>query len=377
MSPAPPARNHLAGCLTCQGFPRRGRHDQERAGKLALLSGGDTRQWPGTDRAAYPVTQTSWGQAASGDFSHQAVYYHAPDGYLGAVLPFVSDALARSEPVFVAVPPRAAGLLRAGLGLPGQNGDSPDGSAARVTFADMTELGRNPGRIISAVWEFISRHEGRPVRFLGEPLWATRSAAEAREAVRHEALLNVAFSAAPVSVLCPYDAGALTPPILASVGHTHPVLGTLAEPSPSPEYDGGRVPWAAARPLPPMPQGAECLRYDHDVRPVRDFVTRFAERSGLEPDRAADLVLAVGELAANTLRHTSAGGVLSIWAAGGELICQVADTGHISDPLAGRHEPGLEARGGHGIWVVQQLCDLAELRTGPGGTVIRLHMRQD
>jgi hypothetical protein len=39
--------------------------------------------------------------------------------------------------------------------------------------------------------------------------------------------------------------------------------------------------------------------------------------------------------------------------------------------------PDLETVGGHGIWVVQQLCDLAELRTGPSGTVIRLHMRQD
>jgi hypothetical protein len=59
------------------------------------------------------------------------------------------------------------------------------------------------------------------------------------------------------------------------------------------------------------------------------------------------------------------------------LICQVADTGHISDPLAGRHAPDLRADGGHGIWIVQQVCDLVELRTGPGGTVIRLHMRQD
>jgi len=321
----------------------------------------------------YRVTQTSWVQAADGDFSHQAVYYHAPDGYLGAVLPFVSDALARSEPVFVAVPPRAAGLLRAGLGLPSQNGDSPDGSAAGVTFADMTELGRNPGRIISAVWEFISRHDGRPVRFLGEPFWPARSAAEAREAVRHEALINVAFSGAPVAVLCPYNAGGLTPPILASAGHTHPVLGTLAEPRPSPDYDGGRVPWAAARPLPPMPSGAERLRYAHDVRPVRDFVARFAEQSGLDADRGADLVLAVGELAANTLRHTSGDGIVHAWRAPGEVVCQVTDQGQISDPLVGRRRP--PDASGLGIWVVHQVCDLVELRTGPGGTVIRVHMR--
>ncbi len=349
-------------------------------------------------KAADPVTQMSWGQAAGGEFSHQAVYYRAPDGYLGAVLPFVRAGLTRSEPVLVAVPPAAARLLRTALARPGDdgtsdngisdngisdngashNGTSEAGSAGRdgsagVTFADMTELGRNPGRIISAVWEFISRHAGRPVRFIGEPLWPARTAAEAREAVRHEALINVAFAGAPVAVLCPYDVAALAPRIVASAGHTHPLIGTLAEPRPSPDYDGGRVPRTSARPLPRPPARAEHLAYRGDLRPVRDFVTRFAQRSGLDPDRAADLVLAVGELAANTLRHTSGGGVVSAWRAPGEVICQVTDQGRISDPLVGRRRP--PDASGLGIWVVHQVCDLVELRTGRSGTAVRVHLR--
>ena len=242
-----------------------------------------------------------------------------------------------------------------------------------MTFADITELGRNPGRIISAVWEFISRHAGRPVRFIGEPLWPARTAAEAREAVRHEALINVAFAGAPVAVLCPYDVAALAPRIVASAGHTHPLIGTLAEPRPSPDYDGGRVPRTSARPLPRPPARAEHLAYRGDLRPVRDFVSRFAQRSGLDPDRAADLVLAVGELAANTLRHTSGGGVVSAWRAPGEVICQVTDQGRISDPLVGRRRP--PDASGLGIWVVHQVCDLVELRTGRNGTAVRVHLR--
>jgi anti-sigma regulatory factor (Ser/Thr protein kinase) len=309
------------------------------------------------------VRQTSWGPGAGGEFSHQAVYYRARGGYLGAVLPFVREGLARSEPVLAAVPPPAAGLLRGGL----------DGLSDAVTFADMTELGRNPGRIISAVWEFISRHRGRPVRFLGEPFWPARSAAEAREVVRHEALINVAFSAAPVAVLCPYDVAGLAPDIVASVGHTHPVVGPAAEPRPSPSYAGGRVPLTADRPLPAPPDRAEHLAYRGDLRPVRDFTGRFAARSGLDPDRAAELVLAVGELAANTLRHTSGGGVVHAWTAPGEVICQVSDQGQISDPLVGRRRP--PDTSGLGIWVVHQVCDLVELRTGGDGTKVRVHMR--
>jgi anti-sigma regulatory factor (Ser/Thr protein kinase) len=88
-----------------------------------------------------------------------------------------------------------------------------------------------------------------------------------------------------------------------------------------------------------------------------------------------DLVLAVGEIASNTFVHTDAGGTLTIWTAGNELVCQVQDSGHIDDPLAGRRRPGPGAGNGHGLWLVHQVCDLVELRSGPGETVIRLHMR--
>ena len=34
------------------------------------------------------------------------------------------------------------------------------------------------------------------------------------------------------------------------------------------------------------------------------------------------------------------------------------------------------AAGGSGMWVVHQVCDLVELRTGPLGTTVRLHLRR-
>ena len=108
---------------------------------------------------------------------------------------------------------------------------------------------------------------------------------------------------------------------------------------------------------------------------MRAFAATQARRAGLPADRARDLVIAVSELAANTWRHTDAGGTLHIWAADGEVLCQVHDSGHISDPLAGRRRPIPEAGRGNGLWVVNQLCDLVELRTGSTGTTFRLHIR--
>jgi hypothetical protein len=81
-------------------------------------------------------------------------------------------------------------------------------------------------------------------------------------------------------------------------------------------------------------------------------------------------VIAVSELAANTLHHTAAAGTARLWHTDDEILCQIHDQGEITDPLAGRR-PGAH---GHGLWVVNLLCDLTEIRSGPGGTTIRVRM---
>jgi hypothetical protein len=86
-------------------------------------------------------------------------------------------------------------------------------------------------------------------------------------------------------------------------------------------------------------------------------------------------VIAAGELAGNTLRHTGGGGTVQVWLTSEEIICQVADTGHITDPLARYHVRSDELPGRNGLWLVNQVCDLVQARTGRAGTTTRLHMR--
>jgi anti-sigma regulatory factor (Ser/Thr protein kinase) len=297
---------------------------------------------------------------------HAAVFYRGTDEYLDAVLGFVAGGLERTEPVFVAVPGPKVGLLREHLA----------GRAARVSFADMTEMGANPAWIIPQVAAFAEAHRGRAIRYVGEPAWETRTAAELSEATRHEALINLAFAGTATSILCPYDRARLAPGVIDGAERTHPVLITGGRSRPSRSYPGAGVfPAGYDQPLPGPPGRAAALAYREDLAHVRAFAATQARRAGLPDDRARDLVIAVSELAANTWRHTDAGGTLHIWAADGEVLCQVHDSGHISDPLAGRRRPVPEAGRGHGLWVVNQLCDLAELRTGSTGTTIRLHIR--
>ena len=57
----------------------------------------------------------------------------------------------------------------------------------------------------------------------------------------------------------------------------------------------------------------------------------------------------------------------------GALVCEVRDSGYIDDPLAGRRRiPTSAASGQRGIWLVNQLCDLVQLRTHAHGTTVRV-----
>lgn len=300
--------------------------------------------------------------------AHAALLYASTDEFVTGALGFVDAGLDEDEPVLVSAPGPEISFLRARM----------NGRSHRVSWADITRAGANPGRIIPLMRDFASAHAGRPVRYLQGLAWAARTVAEQSEAIRHEALINLAFAAAPVRILCTYDSARLDPGIIRSAMTTHPVLIREGHAGPSSAYDARTVfPDECNRPLPRPPDGAATLAYRADLASPRAYAARHASNNGLSPDRVLDLVLAVGELAANTFRHTDAGGVLAIWSAGNDLVCQVQDTGHITDPLAGRRRPAADAVGGHGLWIVHQLCDLVELRSGPGGTVIRMHMRLD
>jgi anti-sigma regulatory factor (Ser/Thr protein kinase) len=296
---------------------------------------------------------------------HIALFYRAEADYLSSVATFIEAGLAAGEAAFIAVPGPKISPLQDTLGA----------QASSVAFADMTEMGRNPAWIIPRVQEFIDSSAGRPVRYVGEPIWAERTPGELREATRHEALINLAFSGAPATILCPYDTRRLSRPVLADAECTHPALQRSGEVTRSGRYCGpDELPPEVDGPLAPGPPDAASLTYRADLSGVRALAGREASRAGLPPRRAADLVLAVSEIAANTIRHTGAHGTLRVWHDPREVVCELSDPGHIEDPLAGRRRPVPGSPGGHGLWITHQACDLVELRSGPRGTTIRLHM---
>jgi anti-sigma regulatory factor (Ser/Thr protein kinase) len=117
------------------------------------------------------------------------------------------------------------------------------------------------------------------------------------------------------------------------------------------------------------------ITYTTDLASVRALVREQASAAGLPTARVADLVLAVSEVAANTLRHARSAGTLTITRDSVEIVVEVRDAGVITDPLAGRRTPVPGALNGHGLWLVFQVCDQVELLSGVDGTLVRMHMR--
>lgn len=185
------------------------------------------------------------------------------------------------------------------------------------------------------------------------------------------ALDNLAFAPAEPEIRSSYDTAAPEPAVMADVGRTGP--------PPSRAGCGVTEQDQAAQlrtppPLPPPGDDVIGHTYRTDLSKVRALVLQQGRAAGLSESRANDLVLAVSEVAANTLRHTQSSGTLTIWRQPGELVCEIQDEGTIADPLAGQTRPGPDATGGHGLWLVYQVCDAVELRSDESGTTIRMHM---
>jgi anti-sigma regulatory factor (Ser/Thr protein kinase) len=133
-------------------------------------------------------------------------------------------------------------------------------------------------------------------------------------------------------------------------------------------------PWAG--PLSAPPVWAEVFRYESDLSGVRKFTAAQARQGGLPTNRVRDLVIAISELAANTLAHAGGQGSVTCWATRDEVLCQVHDQGQISDPLVGKVRPAPDAPGGgRGLWLVHQVCDRVEIYSDADGTTVRVHMR--
>jgi anti-sigma regulatory factor (Ser/Thr protein kinase) len=312
----------------------------------------------------------STGPGYGDGYRHEAFLYAGQEEFLDGAMSFIGDGLAAEEPVLIAVEAAKIDLLRSELG----------GDAGRVHFADMSEVGVNPARLIPAWRDFVSNRSapGRGLRGIGEPIWPGRSPAELVECHRHESLLNLAFADTPdFWLLCPYDTDGLDPAVIEEAQRTHPFVIDGGVRRQSPGYEGletAAAPFSA--PLPDPPEEVSEFAFDGDaLGSLRRFVSGRASDAGLAPTRTGELLVAVTEVAGNSVRHAGGRGVLRMWQEGDALICEVRDNGRIDDPLVGRERPVPGQDSNFGLWLANQFCELVQVRSFAAGSVVRLHVR--
>jgi anti-sigma regulatory factor (Ser/Thr protein kinase) len=299
-------------------------------------------------------------------FEHEALFYRGDDDFLGALVPFVREGLQADEAIVVVEPRPRLDLLREALG----------DDVASVEFLDMTDIGANPARIIGVWATALETHTavGRRLRGVGEPAFPGRRAVELLECQLHELLLNHAFDDGPGwRLLCPYDEEHLPRSVSQGAVRTHPVHTTASGRLPSGSYAaGGHVEAFGAQ----LPQaGDPVLRGvfgEGDIPATRRTVAQWARSCGLPAERVEVLELAASELATNSVRYGGGTGTLAMWLEPGAAVVEFSDAGAVLDPLVGRLSPPLEQEGGRGLYLVNQLCDLVQLRSSARGTTVRI-----
>lgn len=297
----------------------------------------------------------------SGVHTHKALFYRGKREYLEGLHRFLRPAFASGEPVALALPQPKLRLVREQLR-----------EVSNDDLLDMSEVGRNPGRILAIIERLREGHHGETLHYVGEPIWPGRTTEEIREAVRHEALINVALGGTSTRVLCPYDAAGVDGTVLESAKRTHPVIVEQGGPHSSCCYSEA-IPPECELPLSDPPDDA--VRYpveESALGGLRSAIRSLGREAGFGTEHVDDVQVVVSELAANALRHGAPLRRMTLWRTPEEMICQVENEGAISDPLAGRRPPHRRPERGMGLWIVHQLSDLVEMRDG-ARTTVRAH----
>ena len=303
-------------------------------------------------------------------FCHQALFYEGSEELVGLLARFVRAGLTMGDKVFVMLSAPKLRALQVVLGR----------DAGLVDYADMDLVGVNPARMIPLWASFAEQvRPGQRARGVGEPVTGSRRLAELVECQLHESLLNVAFEkASSFWLLCPYETGALAAPVLDEARRSHAFVASRS----SVRIERGAFttaePGAALAGEELAEPPAQARRFGVDASSMasaRQLVRARAGKLGLGADLAGDFALAVHEVIANSLKHGGGQGEVALWSDSEAVICEVSDKGYITDALVGRRRPTSSGESGRGLWMANQLCDLVQIRTGAGGTRVRLHMR--
>lgn len=299
-------------------------------------------------------------------FVHEALMYRDEAEFDAAMHAFLQDAVAAGEPVLFALPGPHLEHVRRML----------DGAMPEARLEHAEQVGRNPSCLLEMIEEWVASHGGH-ARVVTEVVWPGRTHAEAIEALRHEALVNHALAGSGATVMSPFDAEHLDADILAGIEMTHPTVVEGGQRRAGTSYTDplsttfGEL-WPLDDPAGPVSEHP----LDGSLMELRRAIADDPALGSLSAERRSDLVFAINEAASNAVKHGNTTCVTRIWHEGDEVVTEVSSGSGIGDVMAGRRRPAVDALEGRGLWLINQICDLVELRSGTSGTTLRMHIRE-
>ena len=297
---------------------------------------------------------------------HDALIYGTDEALMETLVPWLQEGLERGDGALVATTAPHIEQFRDSLG-------SDEGSVS-FFFADDWYV--QPAQTIAAWQRLLVEAAANGVnhtRIVGEVRFGATPDLQTSW-TRYESALNAVFEHAPAWIVCPYDARALPADVIDRAWRTHPTVWD----STRHRSDRYELPARLLREIvepgravtdPPTVD----MPIDERLSETREAVRAVGHGAGLPGGRVEELVLAVSELAGNTVRHAGGGGRLALWITAEGVVCEVTDRGRgVQDPLAGLAPPAPSASAGMGLWIARQLSDSFAIGSDDEGTTVRI-----
>lgn len=295
---------------------------------------------------------------------HHALIYRGVDEFVDEVSGFVREGIAEGERIGVLVGREKLDRLRDALGA----------QSAAVSFFDVSRISRPQLVFMRSTLEFVRSSGSQPSRVVAEQELARKTVLEVADYHRIEAAANVVYGAYPVSILCPYDAAALSEEVLSACAQTHGYLR---------ERQGLRISEHFVDPSqfiksctvvdPPGDAPKTILTSRKDLAGVRSFLRAEAARHQLAPETLDELLSASSEVLSHALKNGRTPSQVFLYREDSAVVCHVHDDGpEYEVPLFGYLPPAPDEIDQRWLWLARQLCDAIEVATDATGTHIRL-----
>jgi len=297
---------------------------------------------------------------------HDALIYGTDEALVETLVPWLQEGLERGDGALVATTAPHIEQFRDSLGA--------DEGSVSFFFADDWYV--QPSQTIAAWQRLLVEAAANGVdhtRIVGEVRFGATPDLQTSW-TRYESALNAVFERSPAWIVCPYDARALPADVIDQAWRTHPTVWD----SKRRRSDRYELPTRLLREMvepgravtgPPSLE----LPIDGRLGEVRRSVRALATEADLPRARVEELVLAVTELAGNTVRHAGGGGRLAVWITSEGVVCEVTDQGEgVQDPLAGLVPPKPGASAGMGLRIARQLSDSFAIGADDDGTTVRI-----